>query len=122
LTGDEFARGEWARLAPMLRRARQVTEADRAALVALCLEWSRYIDATRRVQRLGPVIKAPSGYPMLNPYLSVANKALQGCNRLWPELGLTPSSRTRVRAEGAAGSDGDFAEFLDDGPVSTARH
>ena len=94
------AAAEWRRLAPMLRQARQVTEADRGALIALCLEWGRYVDATKEVKRLGLVVKAPSGYPMTNPYLSIATRALAACNKLWPELGLTPSSRSRVSRVG----------------------
>lgn len=102
---------EWQRLAPMLRRARQVTEADRGALLALCLEWARYLDATAMVQRLGLVVKSPNGFPMTNPYLSIATRALVACNKLWPELGLTPSSRSRVKAAPAPASADPFAEF-----------
>jgi P27 family predicted phage terminase small subunit len=110
LTGDAAA--EWTRLAPMLRRARQITEADRGALMALCIEWARYLEATMKTQTLGLVVKAPiSGFPMMNPYLPIATKALAMCNRLWPELGLTPSSRSRVQADGP-GPEGDaFSEF-----------
>ena len=100
LDDQKVAAAEWARLAPMLRQARQVTEADRGPLIALCLEWGRYIEATRKTQTLGPVVKSPSGYPMTNPYLSIATRALANCNRLWPEMGLTPSSRSRVTAAG----------------------
>lgn len=117
LDGHAVAIAEWQRLAPLLRRARQVTEVDRSALVALCLEWARYIEATKKTLALGLVVKAPSGYPMTNPYLSIATKALAGCAKLWPELGLTPSSRSRVKTEGP-GPDGDaFSEF--DTPLPT---
>jgi P27 family predicted phage terminase small subunit len=111
LDGNALAADEWRRLAPMLRTARQITIADRSALVALCLEWARYITATKKTQELGLVVKAPSGYPMTNPYLSIATKALAGCNRLWPELGLTPSSRSRVKTEGPGPGGDAFSEF-----------
>jgi P27 family predicted phage terminase small subunit len=113
LDGNTLALAEWRRLMPMLRRCRQITEADRGALLALCLEWSRYIHATQQIATLGLVVKAPSGYPIQNPYLPIATKALAGCNKLWPELGLTPSSRSRVRRDGdGPGPDGDaFSEF-----------
>jgi len=52
---------------------------------------------------------------MPNPYLSIATRALAGCNKLWPELGLTPSSRSRVKADGA-GPDGDAFSMFDDVP------
>ena len=90
------ATAEWRRLAPLLRQCRQVTEADRSALVALCLEWDRYLEA--REKAYPRIIKAPTGYAMPNPWLSVQTKALAACLKLWPELGLTPSSRSRVTA------------------------
>lgn len=98
LAENKVAIAEWSRLAPMLRIARQVTEADRGALIALCLEWSRYLEAMQKVKQSGMVVQAPSGYPIPNPYLAIATKALSGCQKLWPELGLTPSSRSRVTA------------------------
>lgn len=103
------AAAEWQRLAPLLLSRRVVTMADRAALLALCLEWSRYLDASAKATPMVYITK--SGYPMPNPYLSIATKALNACARLWPELGLTPSSRSRVRAEGPPGDE--FAEFDD---------
>jgi P27 family predicted phage terminase small subunit len=112
LADFKTAQAEWRRLAPLLRKARQVTPADRGALLALCIEYGRYLDAMARVASGGMVARSPSGYPMLNPYLSIATKALLACNKLWPELGLTPSSRSRVTtSSGAGGADDPFAEF-----------
>lgn len=121
LADDPVAAAEWTRLAPMLRRCRQITEADRSALVALCLEWARYLDATRRVRRNGLVVVSPNGYPMPNPYLSIATKALVGCNKLWAELGLTPSSRSRVKMDGPPTPGDPFAEF-DEAPKLAVKH
>jgi P27 family predicted phage terminase small subunit len=101
LTGDAAASTEWARLAPMLRTARQVTDAERGSLIALCQQWSRYLEANSKAAAAGMVIKSPSGYPMPNPYLGIANRALAHCTKLWAELGLTPSSRSRVAAMAA---------------------
>lgn len=103
---------EWNRLAPMLKKIRQITEADRAALLALCIEWARYLEA--RAKAFPRVVSSPKGYPMPNPWLSIQTKALQALMKLWPELGLTPSSRSRVKTD-AVPIDGDaFSEF-DDG-------
>lgn len=111
---------EWRRLAPQLRRARQVTEADRGALIAACLEWAIYLDASRRVAELGLVVKAPSGYPMTNPYRAIANGALGHLVKLWAELGLTPSSRSRVKTVTGPGADDPFSEFDQDMPLAPA--
>lgn len=108
------AQAEWRRLAPLLRKARQVTEADKAALMALCIEWGRYLEA--KLKAMPRVIAAPSGYAMPNPWLSIQTKALAACLKLWPELGLTPSSRSRVDRAPLAGPTDPFAEF-DDPPA-----
>lgn len=110
---------EWQRLAPVLREGGHVTDADRAALIALCLEWARYLQASDRVAASGLIVQTPNGYPIANPYLGVATKALAACARLWPELGLTPSSRSRVKAPPAA--DDPFTEFDAPPPRPTAH-
>ena len=116
---------EWQRLAPMLRRCRQITEADRTPLIAVCIEWSRYVEANEKIRTLGMIVKAPSGYPITNPYLPVANRALAACTKLWAELGLTPSSRTRVTTGDPAGPGGDdFSEFdaVEELPLDDTTH
>ena len=115
LGNDPVSCGEWRRLAPLLRLSRTVTEADRGALLALCQQWSTYQQANGKVATAGMVVKSPSGYPMPNPYISIANKALGICIKLWAELGMTPSSRSRVSAVGEPNAADPFAEF--DGPL-----
>jgi P27 family predicted phage terminase small subunit len=110
-----MASAEWSRLAPILRRCRQVTEADRAALLALCIEYDRYMEA--RTKAYPRVVKSPSGYAMPNPWLSIQTKALAACLKLWPELGLTPSSRSRVKVDGPGPGGDAFSEF--DEPLRT---
>jgi P27 family predicted phage terminase small subunit len=110
-----MAIAEWQRLAPMLQRARQLTEADRASLVALCLEWSVYLTETTKARREGRVLKSGNGMRRANPRRGLATTALSQCLRLWAELGLTPTSRSRVKTEESGpGPAGDaFTEFDD---------
>lgn len=110
IVGNEpAAAAEWLRLAPMLRRCRQVTEADRAALIACCLEWAHYEKAIG--QRVPEIVTARSGYAMPNPWIAIANKALAALVKLWAELGLTPSSRSRVQVDGPGPGGDAFSEF-----------
>jgi P27 family predicted phage terminase small subunit len=120
LEGHTIAQAEWMRVVPMLRKCRQVTDADRTALIALCLEWQRYLDATAEVKKRGMVVKAPSGYPITNPFMSIASRALAACSKLWPELGLTPSSRSRVVTQGPGPGGDAFSEF--DSPPADVKH
>jgi P27 family predicted phage terminase small subunit len=111
LVGDTTATAEWLRTIPMLREREVITEGDRGSLIALCQQWSVYQQAVGQWRALGMIVKTPSGYPMVNPYLGVANKALNQCLKLWAELGLTPSSRSRVTTLPPAGPADPFAEF-----------
>jgi P27 family predicted phage terminase small subunit len=110
LRGDKLAETEWRRLAPLMRRVGLLTEVDRSALVALCQQWSRYQHAHRTaIKRM--IVQARSGYSMPNPYIGIANKALLHCTRLWVELGLTPSARSRVTKVPMEPPADAFAEF-----------
>jgi|TARA_R110000824_G_scaffold146487_4_gene315331 P27 family predicted phage terminase small subunit len=111
LTQDAAATKEWLRLAPILRKSRQISESDRSALIAVCLEWSKYCEAMGIVRMSSMIIKTSSGYRQINPYLSVATKSLSNLNKLWPELGLTPSSRSRVQALPDNDAADPWAEF-----------
>jgi P27 family predicted phage terminase small subunit len=96
ITADIAAAGEWARIVPLLRVSGLISQSERAALVALCQQWSRYLAAHAQVQELGMVIENTKGGLSTNPYLEVADRALGHCHRLWHELGLTPSGRARA--------------------------
>jgi len=109
LEGDAHALKEWARLSPLLESARVTTEADRGSLVALCQQWSQYLEATQRIRTSGMVVRTPNDYPMPNPYIAIANRALTHCVKLWVELGLTPSSRSRVTTTPLVGWTGHSA-------------
>jgi len=111
LSADLVASAEWQRLAPILRKSKVVTQGDRGALLSLCQQWSRYLEANRSVSTAGMVVRSPSGYPMPNPYIAIANRALSMCVKLWAELGLTPSSRSRVQTTSEDPNADAFAEF-----------
>ena len=96
------ARGEWDRIMPFLLRYRLVTEIDTAALALYCQAYGRWQEAERRIAEMrekggdGLLVKAPSGYPIQNPYLAIANRAMEDCHKYLQQFGLSPSARTRV--------------------------
>jgi P27 family predicted phage terminase small subunit len=126
LTGDPVAIAYWHELAPMLRRIRQITDADRGVLVALCVQWSRYVEATKMLAvrdaegRSRMLIRLENGTYMQNPYIAIANKSLILCTKLWVELGLTPSARSRVTSQPDPHDD-PFAEFDEPSPIKGSR-
>lgn len=110
LTGHALAK--WSELAPQLIEAGVLTELDRDCLLAYCLAFSTVIEAQRVLDRSGVVIKGYRNSPVTNPYLRARNQALEMMRRFAEQLGLSPSSRGRIRADGRrpGGTDwvGDF--------------
>ncbi len=103
---DQAAHAEWNRIAPILLAAGLVTDADMAALAAYCVCYARWQHAERQVQALGPVVKSPSGYPIKNPWLSIAEASLKEVRQWSNEFGMTPSSRTKAAKVAAKKTSG----------------
>lgn len=105
------ARLEWARIIQELEAAGLITKLDRAALAAYCTAWGRWVEAETKLRELGPVVKSPSGYPIVNPFLAIANKAMEQMMKALVEFGMTPSARSRVHPADAQEAD-PFADFM----------
>lgn len=102
---------EWNRVVPELAALGLLTRLDAAALAGYCVAYARWADAERRVAEQGAVVKSPSGFPIQNPYLGIANRALKQIKEFCVEFGLTPSARVRVKAAKPAAQPG-FANWL----------
>lgn len=73
-----------------------MTNLDRAALAAYCQAYAMWSDAIQAVQKFGPLVKSPNGYPQVSPYLAIANKQAEIMIRIASEFGFTPASRSRI--------------------------
>jgi P27 family predicted phage terminase small subunit len=119
----EAARSEWRRVAGELHGLGLLSRIDRAALAAYCEAWGQWLEAIAAVRRSGAVVKAPSGYAILNPHLAVANQAYGRMKAMLVEFGMTPASRSRIVAAAAPGFEEDpaLADFFDDPPPRWLR-
>lgn len=97
LTDDE--RQKWTQLVKELHPLGLVTSVDLDALAFYCVLYVRWQKAERMVREKGEIIKTANGNIIQNPYLSIANRALDQLNKLGAEFGMTPSSRSRVKTE-----------------------
>lgn len=89
-----------------------VTVIDKDALAMYCVIYIRWTKAEKIVREKGEIIKTAAGNIIQNPYLSIANRALEQLNRLGAEFGMTPSSRSRVKVNGAISPNQDLEEML----------
>lgn len=98
------ARYEWRRIVPELEALGLLTQIDRAALAAYCQAYGRWVIAERKLSQLSSMsadkmaylYKTTNGNLIINPLLSVANKAMEHMHKFLVEFGMTPSSRSRI--------------------------
>jgi P27 family predicted phage terminase small subunit len=90
------ARREWDRLIIELAPLRMLTGLDRAALAAYCGAYGMWAEATEAIQKFGTMVKAPSGFPVQSPYVSIANRQAEIMMRIAAAFGFTPASRSRI--------------------------
>ena len=90
------AKSEWKRLAQSLNKIGLLTQVDRAVLAAYCQAYGRWVEAERRLAETPVLLKTPAGYVQPSPWLTIANKQLELMAKFMAELGLTPSSRSRL--------------------------
>ena len=99
--GDE-AKKEWKRVAPVLLKAKVATALDRAILTSYCEAWGAYIQACKDLAKYGGavLVSKKTGQAYLSPWLnakSMAEKQMRVCA---VEMGMSPSSRSRVQVSG----------------------
>ena len=92
------AKAEWKRLARTLHDLGVISALDRAALAAYCQAYGRWVEAERKLKETPALLRTPAGYVQPSPWLGIANKNLEMMHKFMSELGLSPVSRTRVRA------------------------
>lgn len=112
---------EWQRLAPTLQRLGLLSEIDGDALALYCQTYAQWKVATAKLKQFGPVIKGKGGYPVMSPYVTVANRAMAQMKAFLIEFGMTPSSRARVRTPNDEGPQDAFSEFDKPLPVRLPR-
>ena len=109
---DRRAKREWKRMASVLERLGLLTEIDGTAFAIYCQAFGTWVEAVEKIKKTGMIVKAPSGYPIQNPYLAIANKAVGQMKSLLTEFGMTPSSRSRISVAVTDEFD-DYCDLLD---------
>lgn len=110
------ALSEWERVAPILAKIGLLSELDRAALVGYCTQYAIYVRAMADIESRGEVVEVTRGKgdhtweeEQVNPYVNIADKAIQRIRAYCQEFGLTPSARGRMQVPGT--SEGGVDDF-----------
>lgn len=94
---DKTAKAMWRKLSKELHVLGVLTNIDTELLSAYCQVYSRWKNAELMLQKSGEVIKTTNGNLIQNPYLAIANRAIEQMAKLASEFGMTPSSRSRIK-------------------------
>lgn len=106
------ARKEYQRTGKRLLAASLMTKLDGPLLAGFAAVWARWLDAEAELQRTGPVVRSPNGYPILSPFLVIANSCLKQLRLYANEFGMSPASRTRVAATDQPAVEDEFDAYL----------
>lgn len=98
---DDLALVEWERVSTALYEIGILAHVDRAILANYCIAWSRGAQAELQLKNMGLVLQGMEGGYYQNPWLAVCNKAMEQVHKYAAELGMTPSARTRIKANPA---------------------
>lgn len=102
---SDEAKAEWFRIVPELRGCGLLTMVDRAALAGYCQAWGRWVAAETEITKTAEVVLTAKKNAIQNPWLSIANRALEQMSKFLVEFGMSPSSRTRIHAPGGEKKD-----------------
>jgi P27 family predicted phage terminase small subunit len=109
---DKEAKAEWRRMAKELEPLGLLTNLDKAVFALYCQSYSTWVQAANVIKDKGMIFVAPgktrtlrdgtiekvgAGLPIVNPYFQIANKAKEEMMKTLVEMGMTPSSRSRVK-------------------------
>ena len=93
------ARTAWKLLSPMLYGAGLLTGIDAMTLAALCSSWGRMLKAEAMLAKQGIVVHGVNGTMKTNPWFTVYKAEKENVRKFMVEFGMSPASRSRVKAE-----------------------
>lgn len=88
---------EWRRLAKELHELGILSRIDRGVMALYCEAYAQVQEAIRHIEEEGAVIETKWGLKV-NPWQAVLKAARESMRRCAIEMGMTPSSRARVKA------------------------
>jgi len=114
---DEHGREKWDELVTDLSNMKVISSECRELMIAYCEAYSGWRRCMELVKRAGLVIpvkdqKGKATGFKTNPVSIELHRYRNQMNRLLPEFGLTPSSRTRLVAFKAVGETDPFVTLL----------
>lgn len=106
------AKKEWRSMSKTLEQIGVLTQVDGAAFAGYCQAYARWKEAEEFLTKNGTIFKTPSGYIQQVPQVSISQTYLKIMKNFCSEFGLTPSARTRIKADTETGKSDDPMEDI----------
>ncbi len=94
--GNSEALAEWKRITVELHALGLIAEINRAPLAAYCKAWADWMEAEQHYDSEPKIYKTETGYPVLTPWRSVADKAMERMVKIAVGFGMDPASMSRI--------------------------
>ena len=110
---NDEARKAWGWLCGTLKRLGLLAHSDLAIMALYCETWAEYIKVRREVDEFGFILTSPqTGNPFVNPLVNIEAMLKKQLLQYLSELGLSPTSRTRLHADVPQEPESDRSRFF----------
>ncbi len=108
---QNVAKEEWQRIAPVLEAQGLLTVADRRALEAYCMAYSRWRQAEAMLDQAPAMVgKSTTGYLYPVPWIAISQRYMELMLKIASAFGFTPVSRSRINSLEAGAKEADEDE------------
>lgn len=105
---SDAAKAEWRRTGKQLLAVGLLTGLDVPLFAGYCEAYARWLEATKTLAKTPMLIKGQRGELIANPLLRVARDLQASFSRTLLEFGMSPVSRSRVKATPAEKAEDPF--------------
>lgn len=103
--GDEDAINEWRRVTQQLAAKQVITDVDLAIVMLYCQNFADWKKHRKALRNEADFLQTDKGYTYPNPRIGLINTLGEKLAKYAAELGITPSSRTKVKMIGKAAAE-----------------
>ena len=102
---DGIAREQWDYITRLLAHEGLISKLDRTICEAYARTYARWREADDQVAATGEVVASTSGAPIVSPWARIRDAAQKQLLGIVAELGLSASSRAKIKIPGWAAPD-----------------
>ena len=114
-----YARKEWEKIVPLLKKQTPASNLDRSQLINYCVLAQTVHTCQKYILKDGLCVTTTQGTKKVNPYFNMQDKAIKNMRAIANDFGLNISSRAKIENQKVKQQDPEdpFADMLGSGAV-----